>query len=297
MKIFVTGITGHSGRFYTQRLAAEGSGDQFVCLVRETSNTDLLDSSGIDFTKAVGDLSDVDFMAEHMAGCDMVLHIAGIYQSINVINAALRAGVQNAIVVHTTGMYSRFKSASADYIKVEEEVLSHRDKINITVLRPTMIYGTSGDRNMYKLVNYLDRHSFFPVFGSGKNLMQPVHAKDLGDAYYDVIRNWDVCANRDYNLAGRDPIQYIEIIRTVERHLGTNTKNVKFPIWMSLLGAYVYNFLFSSAIISVEQVQRMMEDKAFPYDNARNDFGYLPMSFEDGIKGEVEEYLREKNEA
>ena len=191
MKIFVTGITGHSGRFYTQRLAAEGSGDQFVCLVRETSNTDLLDSSGIDFTKAVGDLSDVDFMAEHMAGCDMVLHIAGIYQSINVINAALRAGVQNAIVVHTTGMYSRFKSASADYIKVEEEVLSHRDKINITVLRPTMIYGTSGDRNMYKLINYLDRHSFFPVFGSGKNLMQPVHAKDLGDAYYDVIRNWE----------------------------------------------------------------------------------------------------------
>ena len=66
---------------------------------------------------------------------------------------------------------------------------------------------------------------------------------------------------------------------------------------MSLLGAYVYNFLFSSAIISVEQVQRMMEDKAFPYDDARNDFGYSPMSFEDGIKGEVEEYLREKNEA
>jgi nucleoside-diphosphate-sugar epimerase len=297
MKIFVTGITGHSGRFYTQRLAAEGSRDKLICLVRKTSNTDILDSSGLYYEKAVGDLNDVDFMAQKMEGCDMVVHIAGIYQSINVINAALRAGVRNAIVVHTTGMYSRFKSASADYIKVEEEVLSHRDSLNITVLRPTMIYGTSGDRNMYKLISYLDRHSFFPVFGSGKNLMQPVHAKDLGDAYYDVVRNWDVCANREYNLAGRDPIQYIEIIRAVERHLNTSTKNVKFPIWMSLIGAYVYNFLFSSAIISVEQVKRMMEDKAFPYDDARNDFGYSPMSFEDGIKGEVEEYLREKNEA
>ena len=297
MKIFVTGITGHSGKFYTQRLIAENSRDKFICLVRETSNTDILDSSGLDFTKAVGDLNDVDFMADNMAGCDMVLHIAGIYQSINVINAALRAGVQNAIVVHTTGMYSRFKNASADYIKVEEEVLSHRDKMNITVLRPTMIYGTSGDRNMYKLVSYLDRHSFFPVFGSGKNLMQPIHAKDLGDSYYDVIRSWDVCANREYNIAGRDPIEYMKIIRTIEEYLKTNTKNVNFPIWMSLIGAYVYNFLFKSAIISVEQVKRMMEDKAFPYDDAQRDFGYSPMSFKEGVKGEVEEYLREKNEA
>ena len=297
MKIFVTGITGHSGRFYTQRLIDENCKDEFVCAVRDTSDTSLLDDSALNIKKAVGDLNDVAFLTENMKGCDMVLHIAGIYQSRHVLQSALEAGVKNAIFVHTTGRYSRFKSASAEYIEIEDEVLRRKDTMNITVLRPTMIYGTSRDRNMYKLVSYLDRHSFFPIFGRGKNLMQPVHAKDLGDAYYDVIKNWDVTQNRGYNLAGKYPIEYIELVRTVEDYLKTNTKNVKFPIWMSLIGAYMYNLFFKNAIISVEQVQRMMEDKNFDCTDAANDFGYSPMTFAEGVKGEVEEYLKEKNEA
>ncbi|WP_268807445.1 hypothetical protein [Tepidibacillus decaturensis] len=38
----------------------------------------------------------------------------------------------------------------------------------------------------------------------------------------------------------------------------------------------------------------MQEDKDFNYDEAAKDFGYTPLSFQEGIKGEVEEYLRSK---
>ncbi len=296
MRIFVTGITGHTGRFYAQRLISENSKDEIVCVVRETSDTGFLDNSNLNITKAVGDLNDINFLSKNMNGCDMVLHIASIYQSKNVMTAAKAAGIKNALLVHTTGMFSKFKSASAEYIAIEEEVLKMRGEINITVLRPTMIYGTSRDRNMYKLVSYLDTHSFFPIFGNGKNLMQPVHAKDLGDAYYNVIQNWDVTKNKDYNLSGKYPIEYIELVKTVEDYLQTNTKNIKFPIWLSLIGAYMYNLFFKSAMISVEQVQRMTEDKNFDYNDAARDFGYSPMTFAEGVKGEVEEYLRNKNE-
>lgn len=297
MKIFVTGITGHSGRFYTQRLTKEKSQDEFICLVRKTSDTSLLDDSQLNIKKVAGDLNDVEFMSKKMAGCDMVLHIAGIYQSKNVMHATVKAGIKNAVFVHTTGMFSRFKSASEEYIEIEGEVLKHRDKMGITILRPTMIYGSSRDRNMYKLVDYLYRHRFFPIFGRGKNLMQPVHAQDLGDAYYDVVNNWETTQNKEYNLAGKYPIEYIELVRTVEDYLNTNTKNVKIPIWISLIGAYLYNFVSKSAMISVEQVRRMMEDKIFSYEDAQNDFGYNPMPFSEGVKGEVDEYLKEKNEA
>jgi nucleoside-diphosphate-sugar epimerase len=296
MKIFVTGITGHSGGFFIKRMIKEQSTDELICVVRDTSDTSILDSSGLKYKKAVGDLNDINFLTNNMQGCDMVLHIASIFQSKNVVEATHKAGVKNAVFVHTTGMFSKFKSASSEYIAIENEVLKLRDKINISILRPTMIYGTSKDRNMYKLVSYLDSHKFFPIFGRGKNLMQPVHAKDLGGAYYDAIQNWDITANKEYNLPGKYPIEYIELVSTVEDYLGSGTRNIKFPLWISLIGAYLYNFVSKNAIISVEQVQRMMEDKAFSYDDATRDFGYTPMTFAEGIKGEVEEYLSLKNE-
>jgi nucleoside-diphosphate-sugar epimerase len=229
-----------------------------------------------------------------MQGYDMVLHIASIYQSKNVVNAARKAGIKNMVLVHTTGMFSKFKSASADYTAIENEVLAHRDDMNITVLRPTMIYGSKKDRNMFKLVDYLYRHKFFPIFGKGENLMQPVHAGDLGDAYYGVITNWETTKDKDYNLSGKYPIEYIELVRTVEDYLGRSVTNVKIPLWISLFSAVIYNKISKSAIISVEQVQRMMEDKAFSYEDAARDFDYSPRTFSDGIKGEVEEYLSQK---
>ena len=61
---------------------------------------------------------------------------------------------------------------------------------------------------------------------------------------------------------------------------------------MCLAGARVWNAARPrSAFISVEQVLRMKEDKAFPWDAAAADFGYSPVGFEEGVAGEIAEYL------
>lgn len=294
MNIFVTGITGHSGSYFVERLKKEKSDFVITCVVRDTSDTAMLDESNLNIKKVTGDLNDIAFLSDAMKNSDIILHIASIYQSQNVIKAAKKANIKNVILVHTTGMFSKFKSASSEYIEIEKEVLNNRKKVNITILRPTMIYGSVKDRNMYKLVEYLNTHKFFPIFGSGKNLMQPVHAKDLGDVYYDVLKNWDITKNKEYNLAGKYPIEYIELVHTIEDYLGKKVYNIKVPIWISLIGAYCYNLISKSALISIEQVQRMMEDKIFSYEDAENDFNYSPMSFSDGIKGEAIEYLKQK---
>ena len=43
--------------------------------------------------------------------------------------------------------------------------------------------------------------------------------------------------------------------------------------------------------ISVEQVQRMTEDKIFSFEDANKDFGYSPMNFRDGLHREVDEFI------
>jgi len=296
MKLFVTGITGHTGRFFTKKLMDERARDiALSCLVREQSDTMLLELSGLPYETHIGDLTKLDTIVNAMQGCDMVLHTASIYQSGHVIEAAKRCGIRDIILVHTTGRFSKYKSASAEYIKIEDGILADNPDLNICILRPTMIYGTSRDRNMVKLVDFLYRHRFFPVFGKGGNLMQPVHARDLGEAYYAVIRNWENCRGKQYNLPGKAPLAYAELIRTVAAALGRKVILVHIPIRLSILAAKVYNRVFGRrAIISVEQVMRMMEDKDFSYDDASRDFGYAPMGFEEGIRGEVAEYLEAK---
>jgi nucleoside-diphosphate-sugar epimerase len=289
--LYVTGITGHSGRFFIERLVKEEYAGKIRCTVRPTSDTSYLDKSGLNFEKVTGDMEDLEFLTHTMEGASTVLHIAHINKTPKVLEAAVKNGVKWAILVHTTGRFSKYKSASEGYIKIEEAALNRRGEIGITVLRPTMIYGSSRDMNMYKLVDYLYRHKFFPMFGKGLNLMQPVHARDLGNAYYDVLANRDVTFNKDYNLSGGRALPYIDIVRSVSRELGRKNIIVKLPLSFSIFAAKVYNRLWKNAIISVEQVLRMQEDKDFSYEDATRDFGYDPVTFEEGIKEEVAEYL------
>jgi len=290
--ILITGITGHSGRWLAERLAKERYSGEIRCALRPTSEAAFLDNTGLNCTKVPGDITDPAFLDHITKGVDTVLHIASIRLSRGIVDAAIRNGVPRVILVHTTGRFSRFKSAADDYIRIEDEILKLRDKIAITVLRPTMIYGSSRDRNMYSLIDYLYRHKFFPIFGSGQNLMQPVHASDLGNAYYDVLMNPGSTINGEYNLPGREPLSYLNLVRAVSSALGKRNILVPIPMWLSLLAARAYNRVSATAAISVEQVMRMNEDKAFNYDAATKDFGYSPLNFPEGIKGEVEEYLK-----
>lgn len=289
--LLVTGAAGHSAKFFFERLVEQNYQHKIRCLVRKSSKIDFLKETRLDIEFCYGDIEDIHFLKNVMTGVSTVLHIAGIPFSEKIVKTGTESGVEWFICIHTTGRYSKFKSASAEYIRIEEGLLNKFS--NLTILRPTMIYGSSSDRNMWKLINYINSHKIFPVFGSGENLMQPVHAKDLGDAYALVLNNKKTTFGKQYNLSGKNEITYISLLKVISSSLNRKIIFVHFPLWMCVIGAHVYNFIFrSSAFISVEQVLRMQEDKAFSSRSAFDDFSYSPMSFEEGIKIEVNELLR-----
>lgn len=295
--LYITGITGHSGQWLFRRLEQEHYAGPIRLVMRKSKEEapekyKLFENTALQLEFAVGDLTDKRFLQESLSGVDTVIHISSISLSSQLVDAAIEQGVNWCILVHTTGRFSKFKSASAGYIQIEDDILKLRDKINITVLRPTMIYGSSRDRNMYRLVSYLSKYKVFPVFGKGDNLMQPVHARDLGNAYYDVLCHKSSACNNEYDLSGKAPVRYIDILQTVSRCLNRRNWFIHIPMGLSLFAAKLYNGLFGKrAIISVEQVMRMNEDKAFSHEAATRDFGYDPLSFEEGIREEVDEFL------
>ena len=260
-----------------------------ICLVREGRDVSHLENSDLNYKIIWGSVEDQDAVNLGMANVDILIHIAGIQVSELIMKIAISNHVKWAILVHTTGRFSQFKSASAEYIKIEEDIIAMREAIDITIIRPTMIYGSKSDVNMHKLIAYLDKHKFFPLFGKGDNLMQPVHARDLGNAYYDIMVHREITKNKEYNLSGKYPLPYKDIIKTTSQALKRKNILIEVPLWISITAAKIYNAVFGDkAIITVEQVLRMQEDKDFSYEEANKDFGYDPISFEEGIKEEIE---------
>ncbi len=288
--LVITGITGHSGYYLLEHLERQGYKGKIRGLIRPTSNTEALNRFNLDIEYRITNTEDVGDLIQAFDGAEIVLHIAGIMLSTFVVKAAIVSKVPWVIMVHTTGRYSKFKSAAEMYIKVDDEILGLKAKQTMTILRPTMIYGSRLDRNISRLVEYIDTHRIFPVFGSGKNLMQPVRGEDLAIAYTQIMASPQTTQNKEYNLSGGQPIAYIDMLKLVAKNLDKDTRFVHIPLNLSIFMAKIYNLIFKRALISVEQVQRMQEDKVFSHDEATRDFGYAPLTFEEGIRIQCEEY-------
>jgi uncharacterized protein YbjT (DUF2867 family) len=293
--LLVTGITGHTGRYFLHELINNNYEGPIRCIVRETSNTSLLDKSGLKIEKFIGDLDDSKFINSVMDGVETVMHIYNIHHSPMIVQTAIKKKVKRAILVHTTGIYSEFKYASEGYKKIEQEVYElkrdHKCETNITILRPSMIYGDLCDRNMSKFIKMVDKLRIMPVINGGNSLIQPVNARDLGRAFFTVLMSAEKTDGEAYDLSGERPIKMIDTFKLISKELNKKTFYISVPLSLGVLMARALKILTLGKIDYVERVQRMGEDRNYSHNNATNDFGFNPMTFEKGIKLEVKEYL------
>lgn len=293
--LLVTGITGHTGRYFLQELINNKYKGLIRCVVRETSDTSLLDNSGLNIEKVIGDLNDPNFIDKVMDGVETVMHIYNIHHSPIIVRAANQKKVKRAILVHTTGIYSEFKYASEGYKKIEQEIKRLESEAsystNITILRPSMIYGDLCDRNMSKFIKMVDKLKIMPVINGGNSLIQPVNARDLGKAFFTVLMSPEESDGGVYDLSGERPIRMIDAFKLISKELNKKTVYISVPLSIGVLMARVLKALTLGTFDYIERVQRMGEDRNYSHDNATSDFGYDPMTFEKGIQIEVQEYL------
>lgn len=294
--VLVTGITGKNGRYLLEEM--ENSKEKlkdihFKFFLREGSDSSYIDKSTVDYEKYVGDIDTYEGALKFTeGGYDTLLHIAGIQRSVPLVKAALENGVKRFILVHTTGIYSKYKAAGEEYRKIDKEV-THMCKISgakLTILRPTMIYGDLKDGNISVFIKMVDRLRIFPVISGAKYELQPVWCKDLGKAFFDVLMNPEITDNKNYDLSGGEPIQLIEMFREMGRQLGVKNTFISCPYWIAYSGAwFVYLLSFGKKDFR-EKVQRMVEPRVYSHDEAYKDFGYAPKKFSEGVVEEIEMY-------
>lgn len=299
--ILITGITGQSGKWLLRRLIAESATNPNLkvrALVRDKSKMLKEDYKNLQIEYVFGDLFDVAFAQSIMQGIDTVLHLAGIGKSQIIVDAALKNGVKWVILVHTASIYSKYKEAARPYLELEEKINQTlgQNKIDLTILRPTMIYGSLTDANISVFIKMVDKLKLFPVISGGKYPMQPVHEKDLGEAYYAILQNQEKTRNKNYVLSGKEPIMMIDAFRTIANQLGKKRWFISVPFPVAYAGAWMVYLLSLKRFDFRERTQRMVESRAIPHTDAANDFGYAPVSFSDGVSNEIRDYIASKKE-
>lgn len=302
-KLFLTGVTGEkSGSIFIKYISDNiniikdkyPGGISVIC--RETSNTKNVENLLPDAVIHRIDFKDVSAISKAMEDADTVVHIAGITQSREITDAAVIVHARWLIMVHTTGIYSKYKSVGVEYREIDAYVnhLCQKKGISLTILRPTMVYGNLKDRNIISFIRMVDLFPIMPIVRGARFELQPVNYKDLGKAYFDVLIKEKNTKNESYNLSGGAPIQLRDILSIIGKKLGKKVRFFNCPYWIAFGGSWMVYLVTLKRKDYREKVQRLCEARVFDYSKATKDFGYSPMFFEEGVVDEIEEYINSK---
>ena len=304
-KLVLTGVTGSkSGGVLVEYIAEniEKINTMFPggirIIARETSNTEKVENLLPEAEIKRGSFQDRVFMTESLKDADTVIHVAGIHWSRGLVDAAVENHVRRLILIHTTGIYSKYKAAGEEYRQTDAYVEEQckRAGIVLTILRPTMIYGNVHDQNVVKFIKMVDKLPIMPVVRGARYELQPVHYKDLGKAYFDVLVNEAATAGKNYNLSGGEVIQLRDMLKVIGKDLGKKeVRFVNFPFWFGYSLAWGLYCLTFGKIDYRERVQRLCEPRVYSHNEASRDFGYKPRTFQEAIVGEVKEYQELKH--
>ncbi|MBP8098633.1 MAG: nucleoside-diphosphate sugar epimerase [Arenimonas sp.] len=148
----------------------------------------------------------------------------------------------------------------------------------VTVLRPTLLYGSGRDLTLSWLVELGRRWGCVVLPASATGLRQPVHVADVADA---ILRCLDEAntAGRTYDLPGGEVLGFDEMVRrSIARHApGCRVLCLPTPLFKAGLGLAG---LLRRAPIKPGLLARLERDQLADAGPAREAFGYSPRGFE-----------------
>ena len=285
MRLLATGGSGFLGGYVLDE--ATRRGHEVVALARSKAAAATVRKHGAE--PLAGDLDDPAGLADVFgsAACSSLLNTAslGFGHAPAIVAAARAAGFDRAVFLSTTAVTTTLPARSRAVRLLAEEQI-RESGLKWTILRPTMIYGAPGDRNLSRLLMWLRKVPMVPVPGGGRHLQQPVHVADVASAVVSAVERPE-SAWTTYDLAGPEPLSFAELLRVAAQAAGSRTRFVPVPLSPLVAAARGYELLTTRPRIRAEQLQRLAEDKAFSIDDAVRDLGYAPRPFAEGILAEA----------
>ena len=311
MKIFITGGTGFIGTYLVRRLS--GTDHDLVCLARETSETQVLEDSGVKII--TGDVTDKGSLQKGMEGCDWLIHLASsfvfwvpdnkVYREVNVtgthnvMETALEKGISKVVYVSTAAVYGNADKPTTEetpvgatraskYVRTKYEgdliawELFEKKKLPLVVIYPSAVMGANDPKACGRYIKN---------FAKGRMPAQVlthcpfsfVHVKDVAEAIVRALEKADNIGEK-YIVSAQN-LTFGEINQMIREISGRKLPVLKLPVWMTKLTAYLLtglsNLIRKAPLwdLSVDQVNLMEQGWELDGSKTERELGikYIPI--------------------
>lgn len=286
MKVILCGANGFTGRIICKEFLR--CGINFLAILRPGNDSSWMKENGVSFRYA--DLNNYRDLLKVINGANILISVASIgFGNVpSILEACKKANIDRVIFTSTTAIFTKLNASSKTIRKLAEKQIKCSD-LNWTIIRPTMIYGTPDDRNMIRLVRWIDKFPILPVVGNGNSLQQPIFVKDVAKCIILILNNENTFM-KSFNIAGAKSITYNQIINNINFELNKNCRIIYLPSKIVIKLFKILEKLKVKLPIKSEQLERLNENKSFNYESAKKVFNFDPLSFQQGIKIEIEFY-------
>jgi uncharacterized protein YbjT (DUF2867 family) len=171
------------------------------------------------------------------------------------IKAAEEAGVQRIVHVSIT---NPAETSRLPYFRgkaiLEKAIID--SSLSYAIIRPTVIFGAE-DILINNIAWLLRRFPVFPIFGSGKYLLQPIYVEDMADLVVNAGQQKD---NMVIDAVGPDIFTFEELVRLIADKLHRNIMIVHVSPNMGFLMAKLVEPMVGDVLITHDEIAGLMAD-------------------------------------
>lgn len=286
MRVFVTGATGFVGNAIAEKLLERGH--SVKALVRKGSEKKLRVAERCEL--AFGDIGDTpDRLAQLIRSSDAVIHLVGIIEekpskgitfeklhvegTRNIAQASLQANVKRFIHMSALGARNAAPTKYFDTKWRAEEFLRTL-KLDLTVFRPSVIIGPSGE--FTALMKRLCSLPITPVIGDGEYTLQPVALKDVAQSFVSALEKPEITTGKAYCLGGPTPVTFNEMLKTFATAMGKKVRLMHLPKTpIKIMTSFLEGLPFYP--ITTEQLTMLEENQLCDIQPMRSELGVEPI--------------------
>jgi NADH dehydrogenase len=180
---------------------------------------------------------------------------AAVRNTRTLFECARAAGVKRIVHISVTNPSSESRLPYYRGKAAQERMLSEVG-VPHSIVRPTLVFGKE-DILVNNMAWLIRKFPMFPIFGSGKFLVQPVFVEDLARV---AVEQASGTSSVTLDAIGPETFTFEEAVRMMAEKMGRRTRFVHMPPWLGLVGGRMIGVAVRDEILTRDELDGLMQE-------------------------------------